>query len=103
MDLCIFGMQTNAELVHTIVELLKTDMTTLKEIFVALKTEFKQEMAATPLNTILQSLGVNDIKSLIGVWTIFQSFFRSKHVWSNMEIIEPKDEETHNCSRKQKS
>lgn len=52
-------------------ELLKTDMTTLKEIFVALKTEFKQEMAATPLNTILQSLGVNDIKSLIGVWTIF--------------------------------
>ncbi|CAH8296324.1 unnamed protein product [Eruca vesicaria subsp. sativa] len=36
-------------------------MTTLKENFVALNTEFKQEMAATrtSLNTILQALGVN--------------------------------------------
>ncbi|XP_020877519.1 uncharacterized protein LOC9308440 [Arabidopsis lyrata subsp. lyrata] len=43
------------------VETLKTDMTTLKDDIVALKSEFKDEMAATraSLQAILQALGVN--------------------------------------------
>ncbi|CAH8378069.1 unnamed protein product [Eruca vesicaria subsp. sativa] len=59
MDLRVSGIETNAEHVQATVELLKTDMATLKEDFLAFKTEMKQEMAATrsSLNVILQALG----------------------------------------------
>lgn len=59
MDLRVSGIEKNAEDVQTAVELLKTDMTTLKGDFLAFKTELQQEMAATrsSLNVILQALG----------------------------------------------
>ncbi|KAL0730082.1 hypothetical protein Bca4012_026175 [Brassica carinata] len=59
MDLRVSGIEKNAEDVQTTVELLKTDMTTLKGDFLAFKTELQQEMAATrsSLNVILQALG----------------------------------------------
>ncbi|CAH8324208.1 unnamed protein product [Eruca vesicaria subsp. sativa] len=59
MDLRVSGIETNAEHVQATVELLKTDMATLKGDFLAFKTEMKQEMAATrsSLNVILQALG----------------------------------------------
>ncbi|KAJ0253218.1 hypothetical protein HA466_0122810 [Hirschfeldia incana] len=59
MDLRVSGIETNAEHVQSTVELLKTDMTTLKGDFLAFRTEIQQEMAATrsSLNVILQALG----------------------------------------------
>ncbi|KAG7557059.1 hypothetical protein ISN44_As11g030590 [Arabidopsis suecica] len=61
MDMRISCLEKNSETVNINVETLKAGMTTLKDDIVALKSEFKDEMAATraSLQVILQALGVN--------------------------------------------
>ncbi|KAG7583789.1 hypothetical protein ISN44_As08g033050 [Arabidopsis suecica] len=61
MDMGISGLEKNSETVNINVETLKADITTLKDYIVALKSMFKDEIAATraSLQVILHALGVN--------------------------------------------